>query len=158
MIRRNLIICIIGVCIVIGFVNQTPSTSEDERTPLYELRAAKNLENFGLTPPGSVNNDLEFGSIATTDLKVQTRTQNQTSSLQTKQTAGITCGIVTCFLTCIGGSFYCRIEPATVPPAIPCPFTVCPDPDEIDTEPQEPEPWKTYDKRCRIATRSIQCG
>jgi len=60
MIRRNLIICIIGVCIVIGFVNQTPSTSTDERTPLYELRAAKNLENFGLTPPGSVNNDLEI--------------------------------------------------------------------------------------------------
>jgi hypothetical protein len=74
MIGRRSIICLIGVYIVIGFVSQAQLSQKDESgSPLYEYRAAPTAEGFGLAPSGSANSDLEFGSVATADLTVQTK-------------------------------------------------------------------------------------
>jgi hypothetical protein len=71
--RRSIILCLIGACIVIGFVSQAQNSQKEEASPLYEFRAAQAAETFGLAPSGSANSDLEFGSIATADLKVLLR-------------------------------------------------------------------------------------
>jgi hypothetical protein len=71
--RKTIILCIIGAFILIGFVSQAQLSQKDERSPLYEFRAAQTAETFGLAPSGSANSYLEFGSVATAELTVQTK-------------------------------------------------------------------------------------
>jgi hypothetical protein len=67
---------VIGACILIGFVSQAQLSQKDESgSPLYEYRAAQAAEGFGLAPSGSANSDLDFGSVDTADLTVQTTIQ-----------------------------------------------------------------------------------
>jgi hypothetical protein len=72
--RRSIILCIIGACILIGFVSQAQLSQKDESgSPLYEYKAAQAAERFGLAPSGFANSGLEFGSVATTGLTPQTK-------------------------------------------------------------------------------------
>jgi hypothetical protein len=71
------ILCLIGAFIVIIFVSQAQISLKDELSPLCEFREVQAAEGFGLAPTGSANSDLDFGSVATTNLKATNPHQNR---------------------------------------------------------------------------------
>jgi hypothetical protein len=100
--RKTIIYMIVACIVAIGFVSQAQSSQKDEASPLYDFRAAQAAETFGLAPSGSANSDLEFGSVATVGLTVQSEAE---LTVQTKQpsrpTAYPRCG-GTAVATCMG--------------------------------------------------------
>lgn len=68
---------IVACIVAIGLVCQAQIAQKDETSPLYDFRAAQVIEELGLAPSGSANSVLEFGSVATADLTVQTVVQTK---------------------------------------------------------------------------------
>jgi hypothetical protein len=81
------IIYMIVACIAIGFISQAQLSQKNEASPLYEFRAAQAAEEFGLAPSGSANSGLEFGSVTTADLTVQTKQPPPLGGFPTRKTA-----------------------------------------------------------------------
>jgi hypothetical protein len=99
----KILIWLIGACILIGFVGQAQLSQKDESgSPLYEYRESQAAEGFGLAPSGSADSDLEFGRVATADLKVQTTVQTKQPYLLPliKITSGLRCVPLTGGLRC----------------------------------------------------------
>ena len=93
-IGRKSIISIIGACIIIGLASQAQLAQKDDSgSPLYDFRAAQAFEELGLTPNGSANSNLEFGSMATAGLTVRTtaQTKRQFPPLSSPQTGSLAC-------------------------------------------------------------------